>query len=361
MRGPLTRQGGSGSQPVRRTLLWREIFSQPPVLERIIRRERRAASRVAAQVRRRAPRFLLMVGRGSADNAGVYGKYLFGAQNRLVVAMAAPSLVTRYRRPPDLRQALIVAISQSGESHDVVEVVAEGRRQGALTVAITNTPGSPLAAAADETLLCHAGPERSVAATKTYSAQLAALALLSSTLAGGRGRLAALERAPEQVEKTLRCEPQVAEIAERLRYLERCAVVGRGFCHGSAFEAALKLAELAYVVAQPYSAADFRHGPIALVEPGFCVLALAPSGRVQGDLGELCSELRRRRAELLVISDSTRLLRNARGVALPRGVPEWLAPLTCIVPAQLLAMHLCAVKGYPVDAPRGLRKVTRTI
>jgi glutamine---fructose-6-phosphate transaminase (isomerizing) len=342
--------------------LRREILAQPTVLERLLRRERTRATRLAALVKRRAPQFVLVVGRGSADNAGIYGKYLFGACNRLVVAMATPSLVTRYGRPPDLRHALVLAISQSGESHDVVEVVAEARRQGALTVAISNSPRSPLAAAADELLLCHAGAERSVAATKTYTAQLAALALLSAALQGDRKRLEALERMPERVAEALDCEPVVERAAERLRYLERCAVVGRGFCYGSAFEAALKLAELTYVVAQPYSSADFRHGPIALVDPGFCVLALAPSGRVQADLRELCDELRRRRAELLVISDRADLLRRASSaLPLPASVPEWLSPLTCIVPAQLLAMHLCQVKGYPLDQPRGLSKVTRTL
>ena len=345
----------------RGTVLSREIFSQPAVLERLLRRERPRAVRLAERVRRRSPHFVLVVGRGSADNAGVYGKYLFGACNRRVVAMATPSLFTRYGRPPDLRHALVLAISQSGESQDVVEVVTEARRQGALTVAVTNSPGSPLAGAAEELLLCHAGAERSVAATKTYTAQLAALALLSAALEDDRERLDALERMPERVQEALGCEPVVARAAERLRYLERCAVVGRGFCYGSAFEAALKLAELTYVVAQPYSSADFRHGPIALVDPGFCVLALAPSGRVQTDLRELCDELRRRGAELLVISDRRELLRRATSaIPLPPGVPEWLAPLTCIVPAQLLAMHLCQLKGYAPDQPRGLSKVTRT-
>lgn len=345
----------------KRSILQREILSQPEVLARIVGREGRRAEALARVIEKRDPRFVLVVARGSADNAGLYGKYLFGAHNRRVVALATPSLFTRYRRPPELKDALVLAISQSGESHDVVEVVEEGRRQGALTVALTNTPGSPLAKAADEVLLCHAGRERSVAATKTYSAQVLLLALLSTAMARSRRRMEQLRAVPEQVAAALETAPLAARAAERLRYLERCAVVGRGFCYGTAFELALKLEELTYVVAQPYSSADFRHGPIAVVEPGFCVVLLAPAGKVLADVRVLLDELRQRQAEVIVISEDAGVLRKAtRGLPIPRGVPEWLSPLVCVVPGQLLAMHLCAVKGYPLDRPRGLSKVTRT-
>jgi len=347
-----------GSGPILR----REIFSQPTVLQRILDKETTRAESVARAVRRRDPRMVLVVARGSADNAGLYGKYLFGAHNGKVVALATPSLFTRYRRPPDVRDALVIAISQSGESYDVVEVVETARKAGALSVALTNTPGSPLARAADEVLLCHAGPERSVAATKTYSAQVMLLALLSSAMESSRRHMEELRVMPEKVTEALLVEDQVAMVAERLRYLEQCAVVGRGFCYGTAFELALKLEELTYVVAQPYSSADFRHGPIAVVDPGFCVVLLAPSGKILPDVRLLLEQLGQRRAEVIAIADRRGLLRKAtRGVPLPAGVPEWLAPLTCVVPGQLLAMHLCAVKGYPLDRPRGLSKVTRTL
>jgi glucosamine--fructose-6-phosphate aminotransferase (isomerizing) len=344
------------------SVLRTEIFSQPQVLATILERQGARVAAVAARVVARDPAVVVIVGRGSADNAGIYGKYLFGAFNGKIVALATPSLVTRYGLPPAFAHALVLAISQSGESHDVVEVVRVAREAGALTVALTNTPGSPLALAAEETLLCEAGQERSIAATKTYTAQLLLMAMLAAAMRGIDGPLQqGLAALPEQVERALLLEPQVQQVAERLRYLERCAVIGRGFCYGSAFELALKLVELTHVVAQPYSAADFRHGPIALVEPGFCVLLLAPQGQVLADLSELQGELRARRAEVIAISDASEILRNAtRGLALPPGVPEWLAPLVCIVPGQLLALHLCRARGLPVDAPRGLSKVTRT-
>ncbi|MBW2537592.1 MAG: SIS domain-containing protein, partial [Deltaproteobacteria bacterium] len=273
------------------SILRREILSQPEVLARILDQETRRAEKVAALVRRRTPGMVLVVARGSADNAGLYGKYLFGAHNGKVVALATPSLFTRYRRPPDAGDALVIAISQSGESYDVVEVVEVARSAGALTVALTNTRGSPLARAADEVLFCHAGTERSVAATKTYTAQVMLLALLSSAIAGPRRRMDELRAVPERVAAALEAESAVEEVAQRLRYLDQCAVVGRGFCYGSAFELALKLAELTYVVAQPYSSADFRHGPIAVVDPGFCVMLLAPSGKVLSDVRLLQKQL----------------------------------------------------------------------
>jgi glucosamine--fructose-6-phosphate aminotransferase (isomerizing) len=343
------------------SILRREIFSQPEVLSRILERESQRAEALGRLIERRKPRMVVVVARGSADNAGLYGKYLFGVHNRKVVALATPSVFTRYKTPPDLRDALVIAISQSGESYDVVEVVEAAKKAGALTVALTNTRGSPLAQAADEVLFCHAGPERSVAATKTYTAQVLLLALLSTAMEGGGRRRADLDRIPEWVAAALEVEPETQRVAERLRYLEQCAVVGRGFCYGTAFEVALKLAELTYVVAQPYSSADFRHGPIAVVNPGFCVMLLAPSGKVLPDVRLLLDQLRQREAEVIAISDSATVLKQAtRGLALPQGVPEWLAPLACVIPGQLLAMFLCEVKGNPIDRPRGLSKVTRT-
>ena len=348
--------------PVERSILHSEISSQPAVLARILGQERKRVERAAAAIRRFDPQLVLVVARGSADNAGLYGKYLFGAFNKQVVALATPSLITRYGKAPQLGRALVLAISQSGESHDVVDTVQAARAQGALTIAVTNTPGSPLARAAQEVLLCHAGPERSVAATKTYTAQLLLLALLSAAVAKDRRRLAALDRVPDAVAATLALEPEAARIAERLRYLEHCAVVGRGFCYGTAFEVALKLAELTYVVAQPYSSADFRHGPIAVVDPGFCVLLLAPRGKVFADVQELLEQLKQRRAEVIAISDSATLCRKAtRAMRLPAALPEWLAPLTSVVPGQLLALHLCHARGLPLDTPRGLAKITRTL
>jgi len=343
------------------THLDREIAAQPEVLARLLARESGRVARLAGGLRRAGVQTLLVVARGSSDHAGVYGKYLFGARNRLLVALAAPSLVTLYRRPPRLRGVLVVAISQSGASEDLRQVVAEARRQGAPSLVLTNRPASPLAREADEVLPLHAGAERSIAATKTYTAELLALAMLSAALDGGAAERRALERLPAAVAAALEAAGGVAAQAERYRYAERLAVIGRGFNYATAFELALKLKELAYVTAEPSSAADFRHGPIAMVQEGFPALLVAPRGRTSDDMLALARELAARRAETLIISDHPGLLRLARtALRLPLGVPEWLSPIPAVVPGQLFARHLAGAKGYPVDRPRGLRKETIT-
>jgi glutamine---fructose-6-phosphate transaminase (isomerizing) len=343
------------------THLDREIASQPEVLERLLAREGARVTRLARAFRRARVQTLLIVARGSSDNAGVYGKYLFGARNRLLVALAAPSLVTLYHRPPRLAGTLVLAISQSGASEDLRQVVAEARRQGAPSLVLTNRPQSPLASEADEVLPLHAGLERSIAATKTYTAELLALAMLSVALDGGRVEREALRRVPAAVAAALEASRGVEALAARYRYAERLAVIGRGFNYATAFELALKLKELAYVTAEPASSADFRHGPIAVVQEGFPALLVAPRGRTARDMLALAKELAARRAETIIISDVPGLLRQARTpLRLPLGVAEWLSPIPAVVPGQLFARHLAGAKGCAVDRPRGLLKETIT-
>lgn len=341
--------------------LAREIQSQPEVVERLLRREGKRVERIAAQLARRPPRCIFLVARGSSDNAGLYGKYLFGARNRLVVALATPSLFTLYRRPPDLTGCLVLAISQSGASDDLLQVVAEGRRQGARTLVVTNTRKCPLSAEADEVLALGAGAERAVAATKTYTAELAALAMLSATLSGARRDREALLRVPDAMQATLEGGVHLDHAAGRYRYVEHLSVIGRGYNYATAFELALKLKELAYLTAEPSSSADFRHGPIAVVEEGFPVLLVGPAGKTLSDVSALARALDERKAELLVISDRHRLLAHARTpMPIHSGLPEWLSPLVCVLPGQLFAMHLAAARNCPLDTPRGLTKITRT-
>jgi glucosamine--fructose-6-phosphate aminotransferase (isomerizing) len=260
-----------------------------------------------------------------------------------------------------MRDALVLGVSQSGQSPDIVGVVEEGRRQGALTVAVTNAPDSPLAQAADHILSLNAGEEQAVAATKTYTAQLAALALLAVQWANDDAWLAELRRVPKAVEETLALEEPIARAAQRYAYATECVVLGRGYNYATAFEIALKLKELTYIVTQAYSSADFRHGPVAIVERGFPAIVVAPQGQVYPDMLALSRELSKREAELIVISGQDEPLRLARtGLRLPVVLPEWLSPFTCVVPGQLLAMHITLAKGYDPDHPRGLKKVTET-
>jgi glucosamine--fructose-6-phosphate aminotransferase (isomerizing) len=341
--------------------LYQEIHEQPQVLRTFLTQERTAVAALAAAMRQRAIQSVVIAARGTSDNAGRYANYLLGAVNRLPVALATPSLYTIYQRPPRFHQALVLGISQSGKSPDIVSVLAEARRQGALTAAITNFADSDLAAQADHVIQLHAGLERSLAATKTYTSELLAVALLSALLAEDGAMLDTLEAAPDAVAQVLTVREGVAQIAQRYRYMRYCVVIGRGYNYASAFELALKLKELTYTVAEPYSSADFLHGPLALIEEGFPVIVIAPSGVMMPEMQQFLQTLRQREAEPIVISDDPATLALAR-IPLPLAVsvPEWLSPVTAIVPGQLFALYLALARDFDPDRPRALRKVTET-
>lgn len=346
---------------VKESRLYQEIHQQPAVLDAFLQNELSAVETLAQAIRERDIRYVLIAARGTSDNAGRYANYLLGALNGLPVALAAPSLFTVYERPPRLEGALVLAISQSGRSPDIVAVLTEARRQGALTVAITNQVDSDLGQVADHVITQHAGEEQSIAATKTYTTQLLAIAALGATLAEDAQALSELRTVPEAIDRVLGCNDGVAQIAERYRYMRDCVVIGRGYNYATAFELALKLKELTYTIAEPYSSADFMHGPLALIENGFPAIVVAPRGMMRQELVDFIRILRKREAEPFVVSDDNEALRLARiPLALPVSVPEWLSPLTTIVPGQLFSMHLAAVRDYDPDHPRGLRKVTET-
>ncbi len=339
-----------------------EISEQPIILKQWLDTQLDTAQQVAQAIRERDVEFVFLAGRGTSDHAGVYMQYLWGVLNRLPVAFAASSLFTLYEDRPKLKNALVVGISQSGQSPDVVSVLEEGRRQGAITLAITNAPDSPLAQAAEFALKVNAGAEKAVAATKSYTAELMAIAALSAALSNRTDYVNALWQVPEAVEQALKLDTEAQHVAEGHKEMDQCVVLGRGFNYCTAQEWALKLKELAYVFADPYSAADFQHGPIAIVERGFHILSIAPSGAVLNDIVALLKRLRNEQgAELLVLSDNDEALALGQThLRLPGGLPEWLTPLVSIVPAQLYCYHLTRAKGFDTEAPRSLRKVTLT-
>ncbi len=340
----------------------KEIEEQPGALARLLREGRQPAEEVAARVRAFAPRYVVIAARGSSDNAARYAQYLFGAHNRLPVCLATPSLFTFYDAAPSLEGALVIGVSQSGQSPDIVAVVESGRRQGALTLAITNRPGSPLAAAAEHTLPLLAGEERAVAATKTYTAQLCALAMLSAAVEGAPSRWRELERVPSLVEEAISRNASVDEKVSRYRYADHFAVVGRGFNYSTAFEVSLKMKETSYLVAEPYSPADLLHGPVAMIDRGFPVLLVAPSGRVLGDIAELADPARaaQRGADRHLGRPRHPRPRARRRCRSPPGMPEWVTPMVAVVPGQIWAVALARTRGLDPDQPRGLSKVTET-
>ena len=341
--------------------LQHEIHEQPAVLQAMLERENVAIEGLAAAMRERQIERVLIAARGTSGNAGTYAKYLFGMMNGLPVDLAAPSMYTLYQSPPRLHNTLVLGISQSGMSPDIVAVMENGRDQGMLTAAITNAAESRMGQIAEHRIALGAGDERSVAATKSYTTELLALALLSATLAQDDAMHEALRQVPQAVAAALTLEDVIAARAERYHYMEQCALISRGYNYATALEIALKLKELTYTSTMPYSAADFMHGPIAVVRRGYPVLVVAPTGVAQPVLVELVDELEAREAELLIISDDAALAERASlPLRLPVALPEWLSPISAVVPGQLLGYHLALARGLDPDRPRGLNKVTET-
>jgi glucosamine--fructose-6-phosphate aminotransferase (isomerizing) len=341
------------------SLLEEEIMSQPSIISGLLQQEVDHIGRVVAKM----PSFnyVLIAARGSSDHAALYAKYAWAALGGIPIALATPSLYTLYGTPPRMDGSLVIGISQSGQSPDIVAVLEAARQQGRPTLAITNDGASPLAAAADDVVTLHVDQEKSVAATKTYTAELAVLAAFAAHLSGKREYLDDLKRLPQVMESTLRQAGHIARQTERYRYMNSCSIIGRGYNYATSFELALKLKELTYVMSNAYSSADFRHGPIATVEVGSPVILVMPAGKTYDDLYSLAGELQLRGAELLIISNTGAALELAK-TALPisSDMPEWLSPIAAIIPGQLLALHLALAKGLDPDLPRGLQKVTRT-
>jgi glucosamine--fructose-6-phosphate aminotransferase (isomerizing) len=341
------------------THLYNEINEQPDAIERLLTDERHAVKQIAATIREFNPQFVMIAARGTSDNAARYAQYALSIRAGLPVALATPSVHTLYDANPVLQNALVIGISQSGQSADVRRVLSDAREQGALTLSITNDPASPLAESTAHHIYLHAGDEISVAATKTCTTELTALAMLVQALVDDD--FSPLKQLPAQVSTTLQQSADIQDWIARYRYADRLAVIGRGYNYCTAFEISLKIKELCYIVSEEYSEADFRHGPIAIIERGFPVVVIAPSGRTQPQMRDLLDELHAQQAECLVISDvPERLSQGIHGMALPQGLPEWLSPVCAVIPGQIFALHLATVRGVDVDQPRYLNKVTST-
>ncbi|HYP54045.1 MAG TPA: SIS domain-containing protein [Pyrinomonadaceae bacterium] len=338
-----------------------EIGEQPDALARTIAEERTKVERLGAFLKSRDVDLIVLVARGSSDNAALFGRYLLEITTGIPVALAAPSVHTLYGARLRLSRALVVGVSQSGEGEDINRVLENARAGGAYTVGITNEPDSEMVRVVDETLLMHGGRERSVAATKTFTGQMLHFYMLAEALSQGGARLG-FESIPEFAARALERRPQVEELVERYVFLEYCVVVGRGLLYGNSYELALKLMETCYVVAERFSSADFFHGPLAVVERHFPVVAFAAPGVTLPGVKELLGRLKELRADVLAItSDEEAAKLCTRSVTMPAEINELLAPIPYIIPAQLFAALLADAKGLNPDAPRSLAKVTRTL
>jgi glucosamine--fructose-6-phosphate aminotransferase (isomerizing) len=337
-----------------------EIREQPAALQRTLKSAARRIKEFSRAVELQKPRLVVLAARGTSDNAALFGRYLIEMTTGLPVSLAAPSIQTLYGATVDYRNALVIGVSQSGESPDVNVVVAKARDGGALTLGITNEPQSALAQTAEHVLLVGAGKERSVAATKTYTGQMMVLYLVAKAL-GAALKTSDLEAIPGLAEAALELEGEVTELAGRFRFMNHAVVVGRGLNYANVFEMALKLMETCYVVAERFSSADFLHGPIAMVDPNFPVFAFGPAGPGWPGLEETLLRLRGMKTETVVITDKRNRQAAGQVIRIPVSVPEIYSPIPYIIPAQIFAAALAKEKGLDPDKPRSLNKVTRTL
>jgi glucosamine--fructose-6-phosphate aminotransferase (isomerizing) len=352
-----------------------DIAEQPEVYARLLDEQSEAIVAVAAEIARRTPRHVIFTARGTSDHAALYGAYLSEIRLGLPAGLASPSTITVYGARPDLRDCLVVGVSQSGESPDLVEVIRVAREQGALTLSVTNAPGSPLDEVAEFGIDIAVGHERAVAATKTYTAELLALLLLVEGVRVGEGVRAGTGGLPAEVRADLASLPRLAEdslrdttadeIATRYRFADRIVTTGRGYAYPTAREAALKLMETSYLAALAFSGADLLHGPLAMADPDVPVLAVVGSGPGGRSMHGVLERLGERRADLVVIGSGGSDV-DLGGERAPLRVPtprvdERYAPMLDTLPLQRLALALALARGENPDAPRGLKKVTATL
>ena len=336
-----------------------EIAEQPAVLEKTIRLESVKLRKVGEFLRGKEIDFIVLVARGSSDNAAFFGRYLLEITTGIPVSLSAPSVYTLYNARLKLNRALVIGVSQSGEGADINRVLEMAKKSGAFTLGITNFADSTMAEIADEILLIHAGREKSVAATKTYTGQMLHFYLLASILGGTKLEY---EKIPQFTEQALNLKSQVEESVQRYVFMENCVVVGRGLNYGNSYELALKLMETCYVVAERFSSADFFHGPLAIVERRFPVILFAPTGVTRKSNLDLLNRLKELHADSFSITNDDKIAAlSSRSLPMPKKIDEFLSPIPFIIPAQLFAALLAEAKGLNADAPRSLTKVTKTI
>lgn len=341
-----------------------EMSEQPQVLQRLLTDAKDPVSAFVGALKARAPRAMVFVARGSSDHAATYGRYLFEARNGLLTSSAAPATVTLYDAGPDLRDTCVMGVSQSGQGDDVTAFLRRAREQGALTAAIVNDRHSPLAAAAEFVLDCQAGPEVSIPATKTVTAQMMLLSMVSDELLSGGGSTRATSQSrallPGIVGEALALEG-VAAFAERLARFDDVSILGRGFAYPVALEVALKMKEMVRLHASAYSSADFLHGPVTLAGPEHGVLVLDAGEKSTGAAEDAIRAVEPHGAQALRLQVGRIGDSGAAGaLALPCDVEEHHAAIALLLLGQRLSLELASLRGEDPERPPGLRKVTRT-
>lgn len=349
-----------------------EIRQQPAAIERTLEAEWSKAEELRRHFEGHPVSLIVLAARGTSDNAAQFGRYLLEILTGIPVSLAAPSVVTLYHAKVQLKNAVVAAISQSGESTDTNLVLDEAKKAGAFTIGITNESDSALARLAQHAFLVRAGKEKSVAATKTYTGQLLSMYLLAYAL-GAPIEREDLQHIPQHVAAALELEQEIRARAERYCFMRHAVCIGRGLNYSNSFEFALKLMETCYVVAERFSSADLLHGPIAMLEESFPAFVFGPAGVTWKPIHEMLHKLQSLKAESLLITDRSNHGADgaksfgAQVLTIPadlahRSLPEDIyTPIPYIIPAQLFAASLAEVKGLDPDRPRTLSKVTQTI
>jgi len=338
-----------------------EIREQPVALERCIRENTEAIKKIIEEINKQDIQWIYIAARGTSNHASIYGKYIIESELGIPVALAAPSVFTLYNRTLKFKNSLVIAVSQSGKAADALEVIRSANKQNALTVSITNSPDSPLAVESKYHLCCSAGPEKSVAATKTFTTEMMLFAQLTAEWAKNSTMSKNLSLVPERVSGILENSSVIESFVPRYRFMNECFVLSRGTNYAIALESALKIQETTYSRAKAFAVSDFQHGPIAMIDRNIPVIIYAPNGPSFGDTAAIINKLTENNIELIVISnDENALSKGTSSFAIPQTNDDIVSPFYNAVVAQLFACNLSLAKGLNPDSPRMLQKVTVT-
>ncbi len=342
--------------------LEKEIREQPSVLAGIMAKNSAAIKEIVENAKERAVSGIYFAARGTSDHACIYAQYLFGILCGIPCTLGTPSVFTKYGAHVDLSNYLVIGVSQSGKAEDVIEVIKSAKKDGALTVAITNVEDSPIVADADYALFCGAGPEVSIAATKTFTSQMYLLAALVSEWCGCEKFAAELNGISAVAEKFLDTMPaEIEKIADKYQNIPGATILGRGISYPIALEGALKMLETNKIKMKGYPISDFHHGPIAQLHTGDLVFVLAPAGKVEDDCQEIIRKLHGVEADIIVLTDDENaVFDGCTKVVLPSTGSELTSVFMQVMFFQMLACKMTIVRGIDPDVAGVINKVTIT-
>ncbi len=342
--------------------LEKEIREQPAVLARVKDTNMDTIRAIVADIKAGNITNVLFAARGTSDHACIYAQYLMHRFIGIPCALATPSTITAYQAEMKLEHTLVIGVSQSGKAADVLAVLENGKKCGTITVAVTNDVSSPMAQSAKYHLYCNAGEEKSIAATKTFTAQMMLLALLCAEWSGNDKLFAQLDQVSAGASEVLDTVPaQVERIISRYRYMEDAFVLGRGMAYPIALEGALKILETNKIRVRGYASSDFQHGPLAQVSEKTLVFVIAPQGPCMKDAEEMIQKIESIGAELIVVTDDAALAQKQKfAIQVPNHGCDCVAPYFMAMVMQLFALKLTEVKGIDPDQSNVLKKITIT-